>query len=190
MAAPGDPRPSLYPLTRVLALIGMSGLVGLSLLTGADVLSRWWFNAPIRGMENVIDLVVPIVIACSLPSGLLHGQDVAIQFLGKALGRRWDDALELSAMLITLLFYCLLCWQVFVYAGELAAGGRVTEIIKIPMAPWWWATSGLLGLCAVVQAVVLAARLRHYGKGGFEHLPFETVTTDMVATSSAPSDRN
>jgi TRAP-type C4-dicarboxylate transport system permease small subunit len=189
MAVPGDPRVGLYPLTRGLALVGMAGLVGLSLLTGADVLSRWWFNAPIRGMENVIDVVVPIVIACSLPSGLLHGQDVAIQFLGKWLGRRWDDALELSAMTLTLIFYCVLSWQVLVYANELAAGGRVTEIIRIPMAPWWWATSALLALCAVVQAVVLAARLRHYGRDGFAHLPFETVTTDMVITSSAPGDR-
>jgi TRAP-type C4-dicarboxylate transport system permease small subunit len=140
-------------------------------------------------MENVIDVVVPIVIACSLPSGLLHGQDVAIQFLGKALGRRWDDALELSAMALTLAFYCVLSWQVLVYANELAAGGRVTEIIRIPLAPWWWATSALLALCAVVQAVVLVARLRQFGRGGFAHLPFETVTTDMVITSSAPRDR-
>jgi hypothetical protein len=93
-------------------------------------------------------------------------------------------------MLITLIFYGLLGWQVFVYANELTADGRVTEIIKIPMAPWWWATSALLGLCTVVQAVVLVARLRSYGKGGFEHLRFETVTTEMVTTSAAPDDRS
>lgn len=185
MATRRDPRLSLYPLTRALALIGMTLLVGLGTLQTAEVLSRWWFNAPIRGSENIVDILIPIVIACSMPSGLLHGQDVAIQFLGKWLGRKWDDALEIFGMLFTLVFYVLLSWQVLVFASELAAGGRVTEIIKIPLAPWWYATGALLGLCAVVHAVVLVARVQQYGKGPpFEHLPFEQVTTEMVTTDN------
>jgi TRAP-type transport system small permease protein len=180
----GDPRSSLFPYTRWLALVGMAGLLGLALLTCAEVLSRWLANAPIRGLENVIDVVVPIVVACALPSGLLHGQDVAIQFLGKLLGRRCTDVLELAAAALALAFYCLLAWQVFVYAGELAAGGRVTEIIKLPMAPWWWATSGLLAFCAIVQAAVLTARWRHFGTGRFVHLGFESSSGDVVASST------
>ena len=164
----------------------MLGLIGLAVLTVAEVLSRWWFNAPIRGSENIFDVVAPIVIACSLPSGLLHGQDVAIQFLGKWLGRFADDVLEIFAMLTTLVFYCLLTWQVFVYASELAAGGRVTEIIKMPMAPWWYATATLLGLCAFVQAVVFVSRVRAFGTGRFRHLEIESVTDEMVAGPSTP----
>jgi TRAP-type C4-dicarboxylate transport system permease small subunit len=179
-----DRRPSLRPFTRVLAFIGMTGLMGLALLIVAEVLSRWLFNAPIRS-ENIIDVVTPIVVACSLPMGLLHGQDVAIQFLGKWLGRAAEDVLEILAMLTTLVFYVLLTWQVFVYAGELAAGNRVTEILKIPMAPWWYATATLLGLCAMVQAVVLAARIQAWGTGRFRHLEVETVTGDMAARDPA-----
>jgi TRAP-type C4-dicarboxylate transport system permease small subunit len=172
-------------LARLLAFVGMAGLAVLAVLTCADVVSRWWFNAPLRALDNLIDVVVPIVVACSLPSGLLHGQDVAIQFLGKWLGRVAEDVLEIFAMLTTLIFYGLLTWQVFVYAGELAATGRVTEIVKMPMAPWWYATATLLGLCAVVQATVFAARLRGVGSGRFRHLEIETVTGDMASRDLA-----
>jgi TRAP-type C4-dicarboxylate transport system permease small subunit len=184
----GDPRLSLRPFTRVLAFIGMTGLMGLALLTVAEVLSRWLFNAPIR-TENIIDVVVPIVVACSLPLGLLHGQDVAIQFLGKWLGRAADDILEICAMSTTLAFYVLLTWQVFVYAGELAAGNRVTEILKIPMAPWWYTTAALLGLCAIVQAVVLIARVQAWSTGRFRHLEVEAVTGEMAARDPAAPRR-
>lgn len=180
MAIGRDPRLSLRPLARVLAFVGMAGLVVIALIMCADVLARWWFRTPIRVLDNLIDVGAPIVIACSLPSGLLHGQDVAIQFLGKWLGRAAEDVLEIMAMLVTLIFYCLLTWQVFVYANELHAGGRVTEIVKMPMAPWWWATATLLGFCAVAQAAVLTARVRAYGTGRFAHLEVETVTGEMT----------
>ena len=87
-----DPRLSLRPVARVLAFIGMAGLIGLALIICADVLSRWWFRLPIRAVENLIDVIIPIVIACWLPSGLLHGQDVAIRFLGQWLGRTAEEA--------------------------------------------------------------------------------------------------
>ncbi len=58
----------------------------------------------------------------------------------------------------------------------------------MPMAPWWYATATLLGLCAIVQAVVLLSRVRGFGTGRFRHLEIETVTGDMAAGEPTSRD--
>ena len=170
-----DTRRRLVRPTTVLALIGMIGLVGLAGLVVADVLSRFLFSIPIRATENVIEVTVPIIVACCLPSGLVHGQDVAIRFLGTWLGRMADDWLELFAMLTTLVFYLVLTWQVGIYANELAAGNRLTAIVRLPMSPFWWATTALLVFAIVAQIIVIWARVRTYGTGRFRHLEPDSV---------------
>jgi TRAP-type C4-dicarboxylate transport system permease small subunit len=166
----------------------MIGLVGLALLTVADVLLRWLFSIPIRATDNVIEVTIPIIVACCLPSGLVHGQDVAIRFLGGWLGRMADDWLELFAMVTTLIFYVAFTWQVGIYAAELAAGGRLTAIVRLPMSPFWWVTTVLLGLCIIAQIIVILARIRAYGTGSFRHLEPESVLA--VGALEAPTQRD
>jgi TRAP-type C4-dicarboxylate transport system permease small subunit len=190
MANGGDPRRWLVRPTNVLALIGMIGLVGLAFLVVADVLSRFLFAIPVRATENVIEVTIPIVVACCLPSGLVHGQDVAIRFLGGWVGRMAEDWLELFAMLATLVFYIVLTWQVGIYANELAADNRLTAIVRLPMSPFWWGTTALLVFAIVAQALVIAARIRAYGTGGFRHFEPDSVLAAGVLDAPASPGRD
>lgn len=144
-------------MCRVVALVGVIGLMVQGGLTLADVLLRWLANAPIRGLEDINGLVITIVIASCFPIVVARRQNVSIKFLGKLLGaagERWLEVLSSTALLV---FLVLIGWQLIAFIEELAESGRTTWLLQWPVTPYWIVATAVYALCVPVQlAIVLA----------------------------------
>ena len=140
--------------TRRVAFIGLVGLLIVSVVTMVDVLLRWLFNAPIEGYEDITRLLFAIIVASCFPAGLLQGRNIAIRFLGKALGRRATQYLEALGAIATLFFFTVVTWRIAVFAAEEIANKRFTQTLEISTGPWWWFVSFLLLMCIPVQFVI------------------------------------
>lgn len=142
--------------TRAVAIVGLGGLVVISITTLLDVGLRWLANAPIRGLNDINGLAVAIVIAACFPLVVAERQNIAIRFLGGAAGARaarWLDAFGSAALLA---YVAVIGWQLVLHTADLAESGRTTWFLLLPVTPSWVVATALVLLCIPVQAVALA----------------------------------
>lgn len=159
---------NVVPMTRIIALIGLTGLLVQAGLTMGDVLLRWLANAPIHGLEDVSELATAIVIASCFPIVVARRQNISINFLGAALGPKVERWLEAIASLSLLLFLILVGWQLAVFTGELAESGRTTWMLQLSVTPYWIVATVVYMACVPVQAIVALTDIARAIQGGSE----------------------
>ena len=142
------------------ALIGLIVIAGATLL---DVLLRFLLNSPLYGLNDVISLAMPVVISGCFPAGLALRSNIAIRFLGDALGRRAGLWFEVFGDLMLTVFVAVIAWQVTIYAGEL--GSRETPLLGWPVQPTWYVVSVMVGLAIAVGIVHLIDSIVTVGRG-------------------------
>ena len=140
---------------RLVACIGFTGLVIMSMLTMVDGVSRWLGLPRMPGFTDISEVVYAIVISSCFPALLLRDQNVVIRFLGKAVGGRTNYLLELFGNILTLLFFAILVWQFYFLTLDLQANNRVSPTLEFPIAPWWCITSFIMTITVPVQIVVV-----------------------------------
>ena len=140
---------------RVVACIGLTGLVILSLLTMVDGVSRWLSLPRIPGFLDISEVVYAIVITSCFPALLIRDHNVTIRFLGKAVGGRTNYWLEFFGNVLTLAFFTILVWQFYLLTLDLQANNRVSPTLEFPIAPWWWITSIIMTITVPVQVLVI-----------------------------------
>jgi TRAP-type transport system small permease protein len=148
-------------VARFCALIGMLGLVVLTLMTNFDVLMRWLFDRPIDGVSDIAPLIIAIVVASFFPFAIAGRHHITIGFLGTALGPRARVWLEAFAGCVTLAFFVALAWQFIIYTIDLRAVGQTTWAVQIPVAPFWTVVCLFLVVSAAVQFSLVLCQLEH-----------------------------
>jgi TRAP-type C4-dicarboxylate transport system permease small subunit len=146
--------------TRWVAFIG---LIGLLIITGfilVDIVLRALFNSPIDGLEDIAKFTFGVGVAACFPAGLIQGHNVAIRFLGKAVGRKASTWLECFGALCTMAFFFLIAWRVVVFTLDEIAHDRYTPTLHMPTGPFWSLIAVIVCITVPVQIVVLALWLR------------------------------
>jgi TRAP-type C4-dicarboxylate transport system permease small subunit len=139
--------------------VGFTALIGVALLTMADVLLRWLFNSPLEGLEDLNRYTFAVVIATCLPAGLIQGHNVTIRFLGPVFGKRATLWLEVLGALATLVFFALLVWRFAVFSRDEAVAGRFTLTLEMATAPWWWSVTAVIAIAVLVQCLISIVRI-------------------------------
>lgn len=141
---------------RVLALVGLLGLLAQAIVTILDIVLRALFSAPIHGLSDLYELVVIFMVAASFPASLAGKHHITIRFLGKAVSWRGREGLELFGHALTLAVFVVMGWQLVLHTQNMFATGQSTWLLGIPMGPSWAIVTALIVLCTPVQAGVTA----------------------------------
>lgn len=145
--------------SRVIALLGLAGMLTLAVATVCDVLARWLFSAPISGVRDLSQLFTAVIIASCFALCIAERNNITIRFVGSALGPRGSYSLDAFGNLITMLVFATMAWRMWAYANELAVDGETTMVLGWPFSPWWRIVSVLFGICVPVQLVVFLRSL-------------------------------
>ena len=156
---------------RIVACIGFTGLVILSLLTMVDGVSRWLTLPRIPGFLDISEICYAIVITACFPALLIRDHNVTIRFLGKAVGGRTNYWLEFFGNTLTLAFFAVLVWQFYLLTLDLQLNNRTSPTLEFPVAPWWWITSIIMTITVPVQALVVFDSLHSAIFGVASRLP-------------------
>lgn len=160
MSSRRTPESEITRVARVISLIGLAGLLMLAGITVGEVLIRWLIQFPIRGVFDLSQLVIIIVIASCLPLVSAERRHITVRLIGTMLGGHANALLEAFGALITALIFGLLTWQLWVYADELSAAKESTWLTHWPVAPWWRVATVLIALCCAIQFVLFLISLR------------------------------
>ncbi len=146
--------------TRPIASIGVAGMLIAAGVTVLDVLMRWLFNSPFPALNEVTAMLFAVAISATLPAGLANKVNLRIDLLSRFMTRRLGMWLDAVGGLFLLTFFVVLTWQIYVYAGQLAAQGRRTVMLQLPVAPSTYAVAVLLAVGCVVQLIVMLNQFR------------------------------
>jgi TRAP-type C4-dicarboxylate transport system permease small subunit len=141
--------------TRALSVLGLGALMVLASMTLADGLLRWLLNQPIEGVRDIGAFAVAVAIACCLPVGLMERSNITIRVFENVAGRRAGRWADCVASLLVLGVMVAMAWQFILHAGKLARASETTWVLKLPVAPFWYAVALIMVLAVLVQLVVL-----------------------------------
>ena len=141
--------------TRALSVLGLFALMALASVTLANGLLRWAFNYPIAGVVDVGGLAIAIAVSCCIPISMMERSHITFRLVS-SFSPTLGGVLDVLADAAVAIVLGLMAWQFWVYAGELVLTGERTYVLKIPAAPFWYASGIILWIATAVQCVVVA----------------------------------
>lgn len=145
---------SALKMAEPLAAFGVFGMIGMSLLTVGDIVSRQFFSVTFVGLNEITGLTVALAVAMCLPAGILKRSPLTIELLlGNLKGapRAWLAAIGTAGMLA---FLAILAWQFWLVSSAAYVKNETTIISSLPTAPFLYGISVCFTLCMVAQLIV------------------------------------
>jgi TRAP-type C4-dicarboxylate transport system permease small subunit len=135
----------------VLGIAASALLLGMMVLTFADVVARYLFNRPIRGAFEITELTLLVLIFAGLPLVSHADEHVTMDFIDRMLpGRALPILVRLVHALIAALFF-FLTWQMLIKAQRIAGYGDTTDVLRIPVGPFVYFMAAMIALTGAVH---------------------------------------
>jgi TRAP-type C4-dicarboxylate transport system permease small subunit len=111
-------------------------LLGMMLLTVADVILRAVSNRPIQGVLELVELLLACTIFTALPAVFLRDENVVVD-VGDNLWPRWVPVLKRVAAVTSLAVVVTMCWAMVPRARDILDLGDVTSDLSLPRILYW-----------------------------------------------------
>ncbi|MBN1191184.1 MAG: TRAP transporter small permease [Dehalococcoidales bacterium] len=126
-------------LIRWLNNIGMGFIALLMILITIDVLLRWIANRPIKGVNELAELTMLLVVFLTIGYTQLTKSNVSVDLLFTRFPQRMQLVVDAFNYLLSLGISALMLRQAIIYTSYLADINRQSVILKIPVAPFQFA---------------------------------------------------
>ena len=123
-------------LNKILMIIGGVAVLSLMSLATGNVILRFFFNTPYRGAYEVVGFLGAIVIAFALGYTQKRKGHIVVDILTERFPKRINRILDAVNYFITMIFFAIVSWQIFVWGIKIAKSGEVSETIKIIFHPF------------------------------------------------------
>jgi TRAP-type C4-dicarboxylate transport system permease small subunit len=140
-------------------LVAAICLAAMMLLTVADIILRAFFNAPIRGGYELIELLLTYTFFLALPAVFLRDDNIVVNVMDDLAPRAVPLAKRI-ALAFAVVILAVMAWQGWLAARDAIAFNDMTADLGISRALHWIAL-----LVGVVGAAVAALAMGLWGNG-------------------------
>jgi TRAP-type C4-dicarboxylate transport system permease small subunit len=123
-------------LSGYLSYIGNVALAAMMLLATADVIGRYFFNAPVLGAYEITEYLMLILVFSFLALAQSTKVHISVDIVFNRLPARLQHVLERLNHLICLLMMILVSWMSIQRIWELKRTGEASVLLKIPDYPF------------------------------------------------------
>lgn len=149
----------LQRLIRGMAAVGSLAVVGMIVVTVADVIGRE-FGMPVKGAYDWVRVLGAVAMGCALPLTKAVKGHIAIEYFFQKMGSRGRVVTDAVMRVILLLIFVLLTTR-FVRQGiQFRESGETTMTLHMPM---FW-VSWLIAAGCALTVLVTAWHLLHPGR--------------------------
>lgn len=141
-------------------------LMGMMLLTFADVLGRKFVGSSIPGVVEVTELLMLALIFIALPLTSMASEHIVFDLLDKFFVGTSKRLLHGAANLVTALTLAGGAWLVWGRAGRTAEQGDITSSLGIPLAPFYYGACACLLVAALIHVWLLMQPPRDASQAG------------------------
>ena len=121
----------------------------------ANIIMRNVFKHPILGTVEIVGLLIATGLGLALSNCEMTDFNIAMDVVTEKLSRRVQKIVAIVTYSISLSFWAIVVWRVFIYANTTYINGRVTSTASIPLYPFIF----VLGFNLFCLCVVLAYKL-------------------------------
>ena len=140
-------------LSKVFGSVAAAFLAAMMLLTVADVLLRTFFNLPIQGMLELIELGLACTMFLGMPAVFIRGEHLVVDVVDQLTRPSVVRLLDLFGALISFSVLAVMAWQMVPVARAMYEFGDVTSDLSIPKIYYWIPV--LLGVVASALATLV-----------------------------------
>ncbi|PIE62421.1 MAG: C4-dicarboxylate ABC transporter permease [Desulfobacter postgatei] len=119
-------------ISDLLKSVGALALTLMMLITAVDVIGRY-FKHPIFGSVEIVGFLAVAVTGAALPHTYKVNGHVGVEIVTRFLPRKVRLFLELFTRTLTLIFFSVVAWQMFVYAKDMQQAGEVSMNLEFPL---------------------------------------------------------
>lgn len=135
---------------RLLAFAGAAFLLALVGLVCSGVVMRYVFAAPLLGVNEIVQLTAVLLVAAALPWCTHSGVHVAVDVFERPLGPVGRHLGDLAWHLLAAVVLFELSRRAGLKAADARAWGDATNMLQLPVWPFYAALAGGAGLTLVV----------------------------------------
>lgn len=143
-------------LVSALQFLGGIALGALALLTVADALLRSFANRPILGGNDMVQVLLVLVVAASIPLCIHAGRAIAIEMILERLPAGPRVVITKMSDLLCATVLAVLSWRCAINASQAALFGETTMLLQIPFGPFYWCLAVSFALSALLFALKFA----------------------------------
>lgn len=136
-------------------------LMGMCLMTCADVILRSTINQPIFGSEEIVSIFAVLAIGFALPYSHAKGSHVGVEIVVRLLSKKTQEFIKLITNSVALFLFLILTWQMFIYAQVMSHSGEVSMNLELPM--YWFVYA--LSFCLLVVSLYILQEILLFFKG-------------------------
>jgi TRAP-type C4-dicarboxylate transport system permease small subunit len=131
-------------------------LTAMMLLTCADVALRAFFNQPIRGVYDLVELLLAGTFFVAMPAVFLREENILVNSIDD-LAPRWVPFLKRAAELLAMVILTIIAWQGVIAARDTYLFNDVTSDLGLPRY-WHWVVLLIGTIGSALAATVMAVR--------------------------------
>ena len=118
-------------LRDLLKILGAIALMGMTLVTCADVVGRY-LGHPIFGSVEIVGFLATLAVALALPYTHEMKGHIGVEILVNTLSEKKQALFDLGTNLISVLLFAVVTWRMTRYAGTFRDSGEVSMSLEFP----------------------------------------------------------
>jgi TRAP-type C4-dicarboxylate transport system permease small subunit len=143
-------------LSRVLGITAICVLVVMMFFTVLNVVMRAFFNSPIPGDVELIEVGMVCVGFLSLAWCAIRGMHISVDLVVSFLPRRIQAGFDSFSYVIGLGIFMLLAWRSFLEGIANREMHNLSATLGFPIFPFYWATAlGYGVLCLAILILIV-----------------------------------
>jgi len=140
--------------------IASVSLMGMALMTCADIILRATINKPIFGSEEIVSIFAVLAIGFALPYAHKKDSHVGVEIVVRLLSKKRQERIRLFTNALSLVLFLILSWQMFIYGRVMQGSGEVSMNLGLPMYCFVYA----LSFCTLVVCLYLLQEILSFFK--------------------------
>jgi len=121
----------LTPLETRMKQLGALCILGVALVTGADIVGRL-LNTPVFGSEEIVTFLAGLAIGLSMPFAHTRNSHIRVEILMRRFSKATRKRINLVTDSVTFLFFAVVTWRMFEYGASTAGSGVVSMNLELP----------------------------------------------------------
>jgi TRAP-type C4-dicarboxylate transport system permease small subunit len=131
-------------------VVGAACLVGMTLLTCADVVGRV-FRHPIFGTVEIVGFMATLAVAMALPYTHQVEGHIGVEILVRKLPQKVCRVIDLCTSMLSLGLFALVTWRMATYAYTIQGSGEVSMNLEFPE----YLIIYLVAFCFIVLTLII-----------------------------------
>ena len=112
-------------------LVGAACLVGMTMLTCADVVGRA-FGYPIFGSVEIVGFMATLAVVMALPYTHQVNGHIGVELVVRLLSEKTQTIIDICTGILSLVLFALVTWRMTVYARTMQESGEVSMNLELP----------------------------------------------------------